>query len=165
MQSYDPLKRNSFSPKGMWGAGSSPCHFSCLYPKASRKTAPPARIGHVAPGWDAVPGSEPFQLPRPPPATRLGAPGQVRPAGGHRSGAELSRGSGDLRPHTPSTNTLTDTHSWPRRRGGHDPRKWIPAWRAPRRGGVDRCRPDRSVAAAAGGLAPTAGRRRPERPL
>lgn len=62
--------------------------------------------------------SEPFQLPRPAlatPATGLVAPGQALPAGLHCSGAELSRGSGDLRPHTPSTDTLTDTHSRPAR--------------------------------------------------
>lgn len=81
MQSYDPLKRNSFSPKGMWGAGSSPCHFSRLYPKASRKTAPPGshrpcrpRMGRCArlralPAPPATPGHQ-ARGPWPGPASR-----------------------------------------------------------------------------------------------
>lgn len=143
MQSPDPLTRNSFFP-GRLGRRLRPLSLLPSVPGASRKTLP--RLASASPpaARDAVASSEPFQLPRPAlatPATGLVAPGQALPAGLHCSGAELSRGSGDLRPHTPSTDTLTDTHSRPARGGRGDPRKWIPAWRAPGRGGVDCCQP------------------------
>lgn len=162
------LWQETASSQGVWGAGSAHCHFSRLYPGPPGKPLP--RLASASPpaARDAVASSEPFQLPRPAlatPATGLVAPGQALPAGLHCSGAELSRGSGDLRPHTPSTDTLTDTHSRPAR-GGRDPRKWIPAWRAPGRGGVDCCQPGpgrRHRCHAR--LAPAAGRLVAERPL
>lgn len=160
MQNYDPLKSSSFFPKGVWPL---PLPLLQAVPKASRKTAPALASAMSPAGRDAVPGSEPFQQPRPPPATpgcraRGSRPGPASWTPPLRSRA-VPRLRGPLATHTQHRHTHRHTLLTSEGRGGHDPRKWIPVWRAPRRGGVDCGRPGPGrlrAAAAARGLAPTA---------
>lgn len=155
MQSPDPLTRNSFFP-GRLGRRLRPLSLLPSVPGASRKTAPPARIGLAArrtgrcgelralPGPPASPG-QPW--PPPPPGSWL----QARPCQPDSTARELSC------PEAPGTSGHTHpapTHSQtrtPGRRGGAAATQESGSQRGGRleEAGWTAASPDRDVATAA----------------